>query len=153
MYKSRSSLPHPSDNIKRRGSLIRTFLFIRTFLCKSPIPLTIINSNMHVSILLFLSLTTVATARTSATWAWSSLGCFVDGPNRLLGSVFMVDIFGQTVERCLARCNGYKYALVENGRYVFSTPLCSPSSAPPNLWKQRVLLRKCYQQRNIDRDQ
>ncbi|KAH0609682.1 uncharacterized protein H6S33_013168 [Morchella sextelata] len=76
---------------------------------------------MHVSVLLLLSLTTVATARTRASWAWSSLGCFVDRdvPNRLLGSVIMTDAYEQTVERCLARCSAYNYALVENGRECF----------------------------------
>ncbi|KAH8151511.1 uncharacterized protein LAJ45_04132 [Morchella importuna] len=70
---------------------------------------------MHASILFLLSITALATTRSAGTYGWTSIGCYVDSGNRLLGPVWVNDN-NNNVGDCLVRCRGYKYGMVENAR-------------------------------------
>lgn len=90
------------------------------------------HSNMHASILFLLSITALATTRSAGTYGWTSIGCYVDSGNRLLGPVWVNDN-NNNVGDCLVRCRGYKYGMVENARYIL---YIAPTLYPPHgdLW-------------------
>lgn len=54
---------------------------------------------------------------------WNALGCWIDpAGTRLLTTVKYYDD-ALTIEKCLTRCEGYKYAMVEYKRFVPLKPL------------------------------
>ncbi|KAI5839445.1 WSC domain-containing protein [Morchella snyderi] len=83
---------------------------------------------MHVSHLLLpllaLPAALVLAARPTSTHGWLSRGCWIDAPNRLLSAVILSDS-GMTIERCLARCNSYRFGLVENADQCFCGDILS----------------------------
>lgn len=52
----------------------------------------------------------------AGTCAWKPLGCYSDSSRRLLRAKSVVDDGGMTVEKCLGKCDGFEYAMVEYGR-------------------------------------
>lgn len=52
----------------------------------------------------------------AGTCAWKHLGCYSDSSRRLLRAKSFVDDHGMTVEKCLGKCDGFEYAMVEYGQ-------------------------------------
>ncbi|RPB15123.1 hypothetical protein P167DRAFT_543075 [Morchella conica CCBAS932] len=92
---------------------------------------------MHASILFLLSITALATARSAGTYGWTSIGCYVDSGNRLLGPVWVNDN-NNNVGDCLCWCGN----IINNGTVIQMSECSMPCPGDSTQkcggqWRQR----------------